>query len=118
VEPGDVLADNPIASAVFARVRSVLEALGPVETRTSKTQIAFRRTRGFAYLWLPGQYLARPGADVVLSIAFGRRDPSSRFKDVVHPSPHHWMHHLEIGDASEVDDDVVRWLREAADRAD
>ncbi len=118
MEPADFLADHPVALAVFDRVRSVLETLGPVEIRTSKSQVAFRRKRGFAYLWLPGQYLARPGAEVVLSIALGRHDSSPRFKEVAHPSPNHWMHHLEITDARDVDDDVVRWLREAAERAD
>jgi hypothetical protein len=54
---------------------------------------------------------------VVLSIALGRRAESSRFKEIVHPSPKHWMHHLEIQDVGEVDDEVIDWLREAAERA-
>jgi hypothetical protein len=53
----------------------------------------------------------------VLSIALGRHDPSTRFKQVVHPAPAHWMHHLELHDADEVDDEVAGWLREAAERA-
>ena len=118
VEPGDFLADHPVASAVFDRVRVILEAFGPVEVRTLKSQIALRRKRGFAYLFLPGQYLARPRAEVVLSIAHGRHDPSPRFKEVVHPSPNHWMDHLEVTAARDVDDEVARWLHEAAERAD
>lgn len=117
MEPGDLLAGHAVALAVFERVRSVLEAIGPVDIRTSKSQVAFRRLRGFAYLWLPGLYLERPGADVVLSFALGRRDPSPRFKEVVQPSPKHWMHHLEIHGVDDVDDEVVGWLREAAERA-
>lgn len=103
--------------AAFDRVRRVLQALGPVTIRTSKSQVAFRRARGFAYLWLPGQYLAHPAADVVLSIALGRRDPSPRFKEVVHPSPQHWLHHLELNDARDIDAEVVGWLTEAAERS-
>lgn len=114
--PAEFFAGHPIGLAVFERVRSVVEALGPVEIRISKSQVAFRRARGFAYLWLPGRYLRRPASDVVLSIALGRRDDSSRWKEVVHPSSSHWIHHLEIGDAREVDDEVVGWLREAAER--
>ncbi|MQA07525.1 MAG: hypothetical protein GEU98_03050 [Pseudonocardiaceae bacterium] len=90
---------------------------GPFEVRVSKSQVAFRRKRGFAYLWLPGQYLAKPAVDVVLSIALGRHDESERFKEVVHPAPAHWMHHLELRDAGDLDDEVAGWLREAADRA-
>ncbi len=116
--PDEFFAGHPLALAVFARVRTVLERSGPVEIRTSKSQVAFRRARGFAYLWLPGRYLARPAADVVLSFALGRHDPSSRFKEVVHPSPNHWMHHLEITDERDIDEEVVAWLDEAAARAD
>ncbi len=116
--PEESFAGHPLALAVFVRVRSVLEQLGPVDIRTTKSQVAFRRTRGFAYLWLPGQYLSKPAADVVLSFALGRHDLSPRFKEVVHPSPKHWMHHLEINDVQDIDDEVVGWLREAADRAE
>ena len=115
--PEELFAGHPLALAVFFRVRSVLENLGPVEIRTTKSRVAFRRKRGFAYLWLPGQYLARPAADVVLSIALGRHEPSPRFKEVAHPSPKHWMHHLEIGDPDDIDDEVAGWLREAAERS-
>jgi hypothetical protein len=113
----EVLAGNPVALAVFERVRTELEALGPVEIHPSKSQVAFRRLRGFAYLWIPGRYLRHPGADVVLSFALGRRVESPRFKEIVRASPKHWMHHLEIRDANEVDEEVVDWLREAAERA-
>jgi len=115
--PEELFAGHPLALTVFDRVRSVVEQLGPVEIRTTKSQVAFRRARGFAYLWLPGMYLAGPAADVVLSFALGRHDPSNRFKEVAHPSPKHWMHHLEINDVAEVDDEVTGWLREAAERS-
>lgn len=82
--------------------------------RVSKSQVALRRRRGFAYLWLPGQYLSRPGAEVVLSIALRRRIESPRWKEVVEPKPGQWMHHLEIRDASDVDQEVTGWLHEAA----
>ena len=36
---------------------------------------------------------------------------------MVHPAAAQWMHHLEIHDAAEIDDEVAAWLREAADRA-
>jgi Domain of unknown function (DUF5655) len=117
MQPEDFFAGHPDARAVFEKVRSILNRLGPVEVRTSKSQVAFCRQRGFAFLWLPGRYLSKPTAEVVLSIALGRHDPSARFKQVAHPAPTQWMHHLEIHDAADVDDEVVGWLREAANRA-
>jgi hypothetical protein len=55
MQPEDFFAGHPKARVVFGEVRSILEGLGPVEVRTSKSQVAFRRKRGFAYLWMPGR---------------------------------------------------------------
>jgi hypothetical protein len=98
-------------------VRTQLADLGGAEVRTTKSQVAFRRRRGFAYLWLPGRYLAHPAADVVRSVALGRRDESPRWKEVAHPSAAHWIHHLEITDPGQVDGEVEAWLEEAAEWA-
>ncbi len=117
MEPEQLFAGRPVALAVLDRVRSVLTDLGPVEVRTTRSQVAFRRRRGFAYLWRPGQYLHGDVAEVVLTFALGRRDPSPRIKEVVHPNPRHWVHHLEVAGPDDIDDEVVAWLREAADRA-
>lgn len=115
--PQDFFAGQPLALAVYERVVEAVAPEGPIEVRVSKSQVALRRRRGFAYLWLPGQYLSRPDAEVVLSIALGRRVDSPRWKEVVEPKPGQWMHHLEIQDLSDVDDEVAQWLREAAVRA-
>ena len=55
--------------------------------------------------------------EVVLTVVLGRRDPSPRWKEVLHPARAHWVHHLELHDPAEIDDEVVAWLREAAERA-
>lgn len=47
----------------------------------------------------------------------GHRAASPRFMEVVYPSPALWMHHLELDGPDDVDDEVVGWLREAADAA-
>lgn len=80
--------------------------------RVTKSQVAFRRRQGFAYLWRPGQYIASD-VPVVLSIALPHEIRSDRFNEVAHPSAHVWMHHLELRDVAEVDDEVRQWLAEA-----
>jgi hypothetical protein len=50
-------------------------------------------------------------------VALGRQDPSPRWKEVVHPSARHWMHHLELHAVTDLDDEVATWLHEAATRA-
>ncbi len=115
--PEELFAGIPLGPAVLDRIRQALARFEPLDVRTSHSQVALRRRHGFAYVWPPGRYLARPGADVVLSIALGRRDPSPRFKEVVQVSSRHWMHHLEVRSERDIDDDVAAWLREAAERA-
>lgn len=112
----DYFGAGSIGLAAFRRVHAaVLETHPDVTVRVSKSQVAFRRRRGFAYLWIPGQYLHRPTAPVVLSIATDKRLETTRFKEVVHPGP--WMHHLEIHEADEIDDEVMGWLHSAANDA-
>lgn len=85
--------------------------------RVSKSQVGFWRNQGFACVWMPSQYLEKPNAEVVLSIVLGRLDESTRFKEVAHPAPQHWIRHLEIHQPSDLDEEAVGWLREAADHA-
>jgi hypothetical protein len=117
MRPEDLFDGHPTAEVVLRAVLTLAESLGDCQVRTTKSQVALRRRRGSAYLWRPGQYLARPSAEVVLSIVLDRRDDSPRWKEVVHPSPAHWMHHLEVHDPAEIDDEVTAWLREAAEQA-
>jgi hypothetical protein len=113
LDPERLFADEPGASEAYRVVRAMLEALGPVEVRTTRSQVAFRRRRGFAYLWLPVAWARRPGVVVVLSIALGRQVDSPRWKQVAHPARATWMHHLEVRALAELDAEVGDWLREA-----
>lgn len=70
--PQDFFAGRPLGLAAYERVLEAVAPDGPIDVRVSKSQVAFRRRQGFAYLWLPGLYLSRPDAEVVLSIALGR----------------------------------------------
>jgi hypothetical protein len=79
----------------------------------TRSQVAYRRRRAFAWTWLPGRWLSAPAAEVVLSIALARLDGSARWKEVVHPSARWWMHHLEVRSPEELDDEVAAWLAEA-----
>ncbi len=101
---------------IFDEIKEAIAELGPSSMRVTKSQIAFRRRKGFAYVWRPAQYL-KTSVPAVLSIARGRHVSSDRFKSVVNPSPGDWMHHIELSGPHEVDQQVREWLREAFDRA-
>ena len=64
----DFFADHPDGRAVAAAVAAVVADLGTHEVRVSRSQVAFRRRRGFAYLWRPGQYV-RSEVPAALSVA-------------------------------------------------
>lgn len=74
--------------------------------RVTKSQVAFRRRVGFAYAWMTAMVLRRGDVPLVLTIGLRRRDPSSRWKEVVEPASGRFTHHLELRTASEVDDEV------------
>ncbi|AXE24908.1 hypothetical protein C0216_16910 [Streptomyces globosus] len=100
--------------ALYEAVAEAVAALGSDATgiRVTRSQIAFRRRRGFAWVWRPDRYV-RSSAPAVLSIALPCRVESDRFKSVVHPAPDVWMHHIELYDPAEVDAEVRAWLAAA-----
>jgi hypothetical protein len=115
--PEEFFAGHPDAMAVYRRVLSTARELGPVDVRVSRSQVAFRRRSEFAYRWLPGRWLRRPSAEVLLSIALARPDGSARFTQVAHPALRVWMHHLEVYSVADLDAEVAGWLHEAYERA-
>ena len=110
--PGEFFAGSPPGLQIYEAVAAVVADLGPHEVRVSRSQIAFRRRRGFAYVWRPGRYV-RSDVPAVLSLGLPHELASPRFKDVVHPAPATWMHHLELDDATQVDAEVAGWLAAA-----
>ncbi|WP_204163838.1 DUF5655 domain-containing protein [Nocardioides solisilvae] len=113
MEPEDLFAGHPEGLTLCRLVQEAVADLGDdVTTAASRSQVAFRRRRGFAYVWRPGQYVAND-APAVLSLALPHELRSRRFKEVVHPSPRVWMHHLELRRPQDVDDEVRAWLAAA-----
>lgn len=108
----DLFRGFPDGPAICRRVQQAISTIGEVSVAVTKSQLAFRRRRGFAYIWRPGQYV---DSDVpaVLSIALSHEVTSERFKSVVHPAKNVWMHHIELRDVSQVDDQVRGWLADA-----
>ncbi len=114
--PEELFSNSPEGLQLCQVVRSAILGNGPAAERTTTSQVAFRNRRGFAYVWNPRQHL-KSDVPAVLSIALPRRIDSARFKEVVHPSPAVWMHHLELVSAADVDTEVTEWLREAFEAA-
>ncbi|GAC55494.1 MULTISPECIES: DUF5655 domain-containing protein [Gordonia] len=107
----DFFAGSPEGLSIHGAVEEAIRDLGDdIAVRVTKSQIAFQRRTGFAYVWRPGMYV-RSDVPAVLSIALRHRVDSARFKEVAHPSPHVWMHHLEMRATADVDAEVRRVAR-------
>ncbi|WP_394249988.1 DUF5655 domain-containing protein [Arthrobacter pityocampae] len=110
--PEDLFAGFPAGLVICRAVQDAVSGLGEASMTVTTSQVAFRRRRGFAYLWRPGQYIASD-VPAVLSIALPRRAEFARFKEVAHPSAAVWMHHLELHTPDELDAQVLGWLADA-----
>lgn len=100
---------RPIFDALHDMIRDAL----PSEIRVTKSQIAFRRRVAFAWAWIPGRYLKGQGAPLVLSVSLRRREPSARWKEIVESYPGRFTHHLELHATTDLDDEVIGWLKDA-----
>ncbi|MFE5308474.1 DUF5655 domain-containing protein [Isoptericola sp. NPDC056605] len=118
--PEELFAHSPAGLAICrAFADLVADVTGDdVTTRTTRTQVAFRRRRGFAFVWPPWVGVRdHVDAPAVVTFVLPREDRSPRVTQVVHPTSRAWTHHVEVHDAAELDDEVVAWVREAYDAA-
>jgi hypothetical protein len=104
---------------LFVSLNKVVEKLGNVVLRVTKSQIAFARKKAFAWAWTPRRHLMGNSkvAPLVLSIGLRQRDPSPRWKEIVEPHPGRFMHHLELWSAADIDEEVRGWLGTAWEEA-
>lgn len=103
----------PEALALHRHVEAMVLSIGPAEVRVSKSQIGFYRKHPFAATWRPSQYLRRAEAPLALSVYLKHRDGSSRWKEIVEPTPGRFTHHLELRSVADIDGFVRARLTEA-----
>lgn len=108
---------DPVSRELYEALAEEIERLGDIETRVTKSQVAFRRRLAFAWAWMPGKYVRGDVAPLVLTVDLQRRDASARWKEVVEPRSGRYTHHLELRARTQLDDEVRTWLREAWDGA-
>ncbi len=103
---------------LFDAISREVDHLGDATVQVSKSQVAFRRRKSFALVWIPGQYLSnRRTAPLVLTLSFPTRDASPRWNEITEAGPNRFTHHLELYRKEDVDDDVRRWLRATWEQA-
>lgn len=95
------------ARELFDRFESLIAACGPYEVAPAKTRIAFMGRVRFASVNSAG--------DRGMNIHFGlpRRLRSRRIRKIEEPVRGWYVHHVRVTSVDELDDLLLRWLRES-----
>jgi hypothetical protein len=110
----EIFSDKPVQLKLYQHIRQLIESIGQAEIKVSKTQIAFKNHKQFAWVWLPLPWdKKRPPNSIVLSFSLGKRIENSQIVQVVEPYPGRWMHHVIIQNSSDLNKEVQQWLKEA-----
>jgi Domain of unknown function (DUF5655) len=104
---------HDLSRQLFDSLSTVVNQIGPVEIRVTKSQVSFNRQKAFAWVWMPGKYLHGKVAPLVLTFVFHNKDASPRWKEIVEPSPGNYTHHLELFSVNDIDGQVIGWLKYA-----
>lgn len=97
----------------------VLSEIPDVRIRVQKTQITFSRKRVFACVsFLPVRKKKdRPDSYLVITFGLSYRKESPRIDAATEPYPKRWTHHVMISKPEELDEELMGWIREAAEFA-
>ena len=98
---------------------AILTRIPDVKIKVAKTQITFANKRGFAFVSFNPCRKAndRPAVWMTVTFGLGCRKGSSRIDVATEPYPGRWMHHVMVGSAEEIDEELLSWIQEAAELA-
>ena len=104
----------PGTEALFCALLRACADIGDARYAVQKSGIALGKPRHYAYAWLPPLPVkGRPDVYLVLTLRLRRRLDSLRFAQIVEPYPGRYAHHLILSDPSQLDVELLDWLREA-----
>ena len=95
---------------------AVFDRIPEVKIKVAKIQITFQNKRGFAFVsFNPCRRAAqRPKVWMTVSFGLGYRKASPRIDAATEPYPGRWTHHVTVGSETEIDEELINWIREAA----
>lgn len=99
-----------------ALARRIWAELGAVTVRVLKSQISFSNRYNFAFVsFLPVKKAAqRPKPYITVSFGLDHRVEHPRIAAATEAYPNRWTHHVLVGSAEEIDEDLMEWIRQAA----
>lgn len=108
---------RPEELALYEALLDRLQALGEISTIAHKTQISLKNRRVFAcvsvFRVLPKKLL--PPHYLVLTLGLPYPLDSPRIAGKSEAQPGRWTHHIVLGSASELDAELLDWIRQAYD---
>ena len=95
----------------------VLAQIPDVKIKVAKTQITFANKRGFAFVSFNPCRKAkeRPAVWMTVTFGLGYRKESPRIDVATEPYPGRWTHHVMAGSPEEIDEELMSWIKEAAE---
>ncbi len=103
---------------LYEYFRHYICGLGDVEVSQTKAQASFGSSRKFAWAWLPQLWIANaPKEGLVISFRLDHPVEHPVIKECLEPSPGNWMHHVEVANPSDLDENLRGWLRQAYELA-
>lgn len=99
---------------LYDALEVMIKSLGQSTITISKTQISFGTKYKFAWVWLPpDKSNKRPKNCIVLTFGLNHRIENEQIVESVEPYPGRWTHHIIIGNRSDLNENVFKWLRQA-----
>ena len=111
----------PDAIPLYEKFEKCVEDLVPeVRIKVQKTQISFYNRHMFAFVSFARVRRKKDCPDCYIVVTFGleHKAESPRIDIATEPYPNPWTHHVLISELEEIDDELMGWIREAAEFSD
>ena len=106
------------ALPIYERLEEqILAQIPDVKIKVAKTQITFANKRGFAFVSFNPCRKAkdRPAVWMTVTFGLGYRKESPRIDVATEAYPSRWTHHVMVGSVDEIGEELLGWIKEAAD---
>ena len=110
--------EKPAALPLYeAFAKRLFAEIGDVTVKVQKTQISFSNKYNFAFVsFLPVRKAKeRPKTYITVTFGLGYKKESSRIDAASEPYPNRWTLHMLIASVEEIDDELMGWIKEAAE---
>lgn len=97
-----------------AFVSKLCSELDDVTIRVQKTQISFSNKHNFAFVSLPIRKIkGRPDVYIIVSFGLDHQVVDPRIEVATEPYPNRWTHHVIVQSESEMDEQLMDWIKQA-----